>query len=147
MADEEGGTKIGRRPPPPQQMPPQQMPPQQQQMPPQQQYQQQMPPQQQQMPPQQQQQMPKPSMEPRGVLDKKSTFGNMANMTFDVKDFKYSVLVMVIFVLLNSKMIWTQLQKLPMMGDSISPSMLGLIVNSIIAGVSFYIIANYVIKK
>ena len=142
MADEEGGTKIGRRPAPQQEQQ------QQRQQMPQQQVQQQQ--QQDQYQQQQQQQQPQPGNsvghhQLKSGLATKSKFGSMGNITFDVKDFKYSLLVMIIFIILNSKMIWKQLIKFPMMGE-LEPSMLALIVNSIIAGVCFYIIANYIIK-
>jgi hypothetical protein len=134
MADDSavGGTKIQRRPQQQQQAPHQM----QQQVP------QQMHQEQQQYYPEQQQAPPREP--PMGRI--KSTFGNVGNITFDVKDFKYSLLVMLIFIILNSKMIWKQIQKFPMMG-AIDPSMIALLVNSIIAGVVFYIMSNYIIKK
>jgi hypothetical protein len=43
-------------------------------------------------------------------------------------------------------MIWRTLQKMPMMG-TVDPSILALIVNSVIAGIVFYIISSKVNKN
>ena len=66
----------------------------------------------------------------------KSSFGNGP---LNTPVLKTSFLVSLIFVLLNSKMIWKQLIKLPMMG-TVDPSILALIVNAILAGIIFYCI-------
>jgi len=151
MADSsgEGGTRIQRRPPPqqgpPQQGPPQQ-PPQQRMMGP--------PPQQRMGPPPGQPpmmeemdpatlQMPKPNFKRSG--GGKSTFG-MGNFSFNISEIKNALLVFLIFFVLNSKMVWKQIIKLPFMG-SVEPSMIALVVNSILAGILFYVISNFFIKK
>ncbi len=133
---EEGGTRIQRRPPPPpqQQMPP--PPPPQQQMdprlaggPPPQQYQQEQV-YQQQMPP----------VPP--IKFKKSNFGASSDyVDFSSVTFKYAVIVACIFVLLNSKIIWKQIIQFPFMGGA-EPSILALFVNSILAGIIFYILSK-----
>jgi uncharacterized membrane protein YagU involved in acid resistance len=56
---------------------------------------------------------------------------------------KYSIIVAILFILLNSKMIWTQISKLPMMG-SIEPSILALVFNSLLSGILFYCIIKFV---
>ena len=148
---EEGGTKIQRRniQQIPQQMP--QMSQQQQQMLMQQQMQQQN---QQQMPQmseqqyhqmQQQQQMQQQNQQgqqmqqmqqqiPRSILKK-------PKISLNNKNIKNSLIVVVIFILLNSKMIWRALSKVPMMG-TVEPSILALLVNSLLAGIVFYIIST-----
>jgi len=157
---EEGGTKLRKRPQPQQQMQQQIMMEQQMQ---QQQMQQQMQMPQQQMPrevvrptaeelfkqappPQmpQQMQMPMPPPPVRENLvqipKKKSMFGST-----DSPNFKHAILVAVIFVILNSKIVWRQLIKLPFMG-SVEPSMIALIVNSLLAALAYYIITNFIMK-
>ena len=57
------------------------------------------------------------------------------------KNIKNSIVVIVLFILLNSRMIWKAISRIPMMG-SVEPSILALIVNSIIAGIVFYIIST-----
>ena len=123
---EEGGTKLQKRPV--QQISPQMSPQQQPQMSPQQ-YQQ----------PQQQYQQPQQRMEIKQIPDKKNkrAFG----FSWNDKNVKNSLIVVVIFILLNSRMIWKVISKMPMMG-SVEPSILALIVNSIIAGIVFYIIST-----
>ena len=142
----EGGTKIQRRPrsPPPQQQmeqPPPQVNPMEQQM-----YEQQMhsnhfqqhrnhqmqPP-----PPQQAPQfIPKPA-----IKKSKSPFGiDTSNKTF-----RYSLLVVFIFIILNSKIVWKQITRIPMMG-TIDPSIIALIVNSVLAGIIFYVITNSLLE-
>ena len=150
MSSEEGGTKLQKRNRPqqmsqapqpqfePQQVYTRQQGPPQQQMPPQ--MGQQMPPQQQ-MSPQQQmqmaqqmgQQMPRPY---QGII-KKPMLEN--------SNTKSAILVVLIFLLLNSKIVWKQIINLPMMG-SMEPSMVALIFNSLLAGIIFYIIINYLMK-
>ena len=154
--NEFGGTKLQRRKPEQQQM---QMDPRQMQGPPPQQQQMQMDPRQMQGPPPQQMQMdprqmqgpppqhidprqiqgPQMQMDPRQMI-RKETFGKM-----DSKAMKYAILVILIFIILNSKIIWKQIMKLPMMG-SIEPSIVALIINSILAGVIFYIVTTMLIK-
>jgi hypothetical protein len=90
---------------------------------------------QQQMQQQQQMQPPQqiPIPQPRFVKQK---FGTPV---IDSKTMKYSILVVLIFVILNSKIIWKQIQRLPFMG-AMDPSIVALIVNSILAGIIFYVI-------
>ena len=130
---EEGGTRITRNPPSGiQQQQPQMS--QQEYQARQQQYQQQ----QQQQP--QQERFPQPQETyPKGILKTKSAFGNIS---MDSQNFKNALLVIVIFLLLNSKIIWKQIIQCPMMG-SVDPSIVALIVNSILAGIVFYFISNY----
>ena len=154
---EMGGTKLQRKPPPPQQQmqPPQmkqeqqmgqmqmQQPPspQEQQMMMQMQQEQQMMMQQQQM--QQQQRQPAMQQQPQPMQFSgkfKESFGSI-----DSKTAKYSILVILIFLILNSKIIWKQIMKIPMMGST-EPSIIALIVNSILAGIIFYIVTKMLIK-
>ena len=155
---EEGGTKIRRNSPPPEMPPP---PPPQMQSPPQvdpredmmqqQMLQQQMMQQQmmQQQPQGYQEQQPRqPSMGgPRGIL-KKSAFAGKSTFSgaFDSPTLKYTLLVIVIFMLLNSKFIWKQIMHFPLMGSA-EPSVVALIVNSVIAGMAFYLISSFLIKN
>jgi len=165
-----GGTRIQRRPPPPQQAPQQaphysQQPVQQQasqaphysQQPVQQPVQQQ--PVQQQQPiynisrplpvksttiPTKPNPIPTPSQTSTQSVPPKSTF-NMIKQHFgsgSTPSFRYSVYVVIIFVLLNSKMIWKQICRLPLMG-SVEPSIIALIFNSILAGLVFYILTKF----
>ena len=67
---------------------------------------------------------------------KKSSFGSISTPIL-----KTSIIVSVLFLLLNSKIIWKQIIRLPMMGTT-DPSILALIVNSILAGIFFYIISS-----
>ena len=146
---EEGGTRIKRNrgpPPPDQQMqmgqmqmgggpPPSVNPRQQQQM-------QQM----QQMPPQYQQQMPQVQYQPQIEVPSKSFFKDKFSSSFTGNsNVKTAFLVTIIFFMLNSKLFWTQLTKLPMMGGY-EPSMIALIVNSILAGIAYYLITKFLIS-
>jgi hypothetical protein len=136
MSAEEGGTRIRRN----KQQGQQQVPPQQQQEQAMQQqlYQQQLYEQQQMEQQQkvfeQQKYAAQEQIVPRGILKKTS---------FSVSDpsFKEAVLVAIIFVLLNSKIIWSQILKLPFMGG-IEPSIMALLVNSILAAIVFYIVSK-----
>ena len=154
---EEGGTKLQRKPV--QQIPQQMSQPQmsQQQMSQQQMSQQQMSQQQmsqpqmspQQMSPQQsqqnyQQQQSQQNYQQQQMqqlipnkIKNKRTF----SFSWNDKNIKNSVVVIVLFILLNSRMIWKAISRIPMMG-SVEPSILALIVNSIIAGIVFYIIST-----
>ena len=129
---EEGGTKIQRRQQPPQQ---QMQPPQQQMQPPQQQMQQ---PQQQMQQPQQQMQQPPQQMQQPHL--KQNFMPSILKKPIDIVSLKYSIAVIVIFVILNSKIVWTQFSRLPFL-NSVDPSIIALIINSILAGVVFYIIS------
>ena len=136
---EEGGTVIKRNNgsgPPPQMMHQQQQPTMEQQMMHQQMMQQQMA--QQQMAQQQMMQQPELQLQqkPRGIL-KPTSF------SFNDSKLKKAVLVAIIFVILNSRIVWTQITKFPFMGG-LEPSILALIVNSILAGLVFYIISNVI---
>jgi len=140
--NEFGGTKISKRapsPPPQQQMPQQQqMPHQMQQVPPQMRPQQMPSPEEMYQMQQQQQMMQAQAMQQQPVpriIKPKSSFGS----SVDSKTLKYSVLVVLIFIILNSKIVWRQIQRLPFMGN-MDPSIVALIVNSILAGVVFYLI-------
>jgi hypothetical protein len=149
---EEGGTKLQKRrpqqiPQQPQQIPQRQQIPQQQQVP----QQQQQFVQQTRQPPEQvfmQEQIQMGSPEPRGspieipIKVKKSLFGSTSS-TDNTK--KYALLVAVIFIILNSKIVWRQIIKLPFMG-SVEPSMIALIINSLLAGLAFYIVSTFIIK-
>jgi hypothetical protein len=131
---EEGGTRIQKRPqaqpqfnqPPQMQPPPEQM----YQQPPQQMYQQ--PPQQMYHQPPQQAQLNIPKLK---------TASRFSNVDFDSVTFKYSIIVACIFVLLNSKIIWKQIIQFPFMGG-VEPSILALIINSILAAIIFYVVSK-----
>jgi len=56
---------------------------------------------------------------------------------------KYSIIVAILFIILNSKIIWSQISKLPMMG-ALEPSILALIFNSVLSGLLFYFIIKFV---
>jgi len=159
---EEGGTKINRnKGPPPQQMgPPPQMgqmgpPPQMGQMGPQiDPREAQMMMEQQMLQQQAMQQQPQGFQQPpnvnfgggRGIL-KKSSFGKSSfGAAFESSTFKNALLVTVIFLLLNSKLIWKQIIQFPFMG-SVEPSMIALVVNAIIAGMAFYLVSNFLMKS
>jgi hypothetical protein len=73
----------------------------------------------------------------------KQHFGSSGDTT-DSQKIKYSILVILIFVLLNSKLIWKQICKLPFMG-SIEPSILALVFNSLLSGLMFFLIVKFVI--
>jgi hypothetical protein len=49
---------------------------------------------------------------------------------------------MVIFLLLNSKMVWKQIMLLPFMGG-LDPSIVALVFNSVLAGLAFYLVSNF----
>lgn len=87
-----------------------------------------------------QQQAPPPQ---RSILKKTSKFGGNTPFDFDSIAFKNGLLVAVIFLLLNSKIIWSQIMKIPFMG-SMEPSVVALITNAILAGIVFYIISNLI---
>jgi hypothetical protein len=119
--------------------------------------QQQIPPQRQQMPPQQQQQMPPPQQQQ--IYQQKQMYveediyeepvfkrKKQVKKYIEMPTVKTSALVTVIFILLNSKIVWKQIIKLPMMGV-VEPSIMALIVNSVLAGVVFYIINGYLSKN
>jgi hypothetical protein len=72
----------------------------------------------------------------------KSKFGNIGNDT----SFRYSLLVVLIFIILNSKIVWRQLSRFPLMG-SVEPSIIALIANSLLAGVIFYLISKLLNKN
>jgi hypothetical protein len=153
--NEFGGTKILKKPNPNAQMMQQQGPMQQQMMqqgptPQQMMMQQQGPPPQQIMPQQMMQQGPPPQqMMPQQMMQQgpMPQFGrSKSNFNLDSKQFKLSVLVMLIFIILNSKIIWKQISRLPFMG-SMDPSIIALVVNSIVAGVIFYLISSVLFKQ
>ena len=146
---EEGGTKLQRRnvqqiPPQQQQQPsPEELMMMQQRMMQQQQQEQQGQQMPRQMPQPVQQQMQQQQMQqqiPRSILKKPKRFG------LNNKNIKNSVIVVVIFILLNSKMIWRALSKMPIMG-TVEPSIIALVVNSLLAGIVFYIISTKLNKN
>jgi hypothetical protein len=158
MADAEGGTKIQRRNV--QQIPqnggpvtgpsasPQQMDQEYQQQMEQEYHQQQMAQVYQQKMAQQQmgqQQIPQRQMQQRQMGNMGGNYAcppkKKFNFSFENKNMKNSLLVVVIFIVLNSKMIWRIISKMPMMG-TVEPSILALIVNSIIAGLAFYLLSS-----
>jgi hypothetical protein len=166
MADQQpseivGGTKLNKKAkqnmaPPPQQM--QQSPPPNYSQPPPQQMQQGPPPGYgPPPPPQQMQQGPPPgyarpvlpsppSSRPRGeqvVIPEKSSFKSKFSSSSGTNN---AFLVAVLFLILNSKIVWRQLMKLPFMG-AVEPSMIALIVNSILAGIVFFIITKFIMKN
>lgn len=130
---EEGGTRIQRKAPQQQQM--QQQPPSQGEDPRFIQQQQQMYQQQQQQIPQQVQQMVQPP-----ILLRKN---NKPFFDYNSKSFKYALIVTCIFILLNSKIIWKQIIQFPFMGG-VEPSILALLINSILAGIIFYVVSNVI---
>ena len=153
---EEGGTKLQKRRPQvapqqqmrqqsyeiPEQMPvqmPQQMPAQIQRPTAEELFKQQPPqvPQQMQMP-----QVPQPQVRETliEIPKKKSMFGATESPSF-----KNAILVAVIFVVLNSKIVWRQIIKLPFMG-TVEPSMIALVINSLLAAIAYYIITKFVMK-
>jgi len=177
MADEVGGTKIQRRQPPPQQPQPQQMGqmgqmgqvnPQQmtQEQLAYQQHQQQLAYQHQQQQQQQQQiarqsvQVPpqvvgeevsepmnkvnKPvEVKSKSIMGIKSKFGDSSDNNSNIKE---TIIVVLLFVVLNSKLIWKQLMKLPFMG-TVEPSIIALIVNSLLAGIIYFVIKKFLLPK
>lgn len=76
---------------------------------------------------------------------RKSRFGTQGTK-LDSKNIKYSLLIVVIFILLNSKIVWKQISKLPFMG-TFEPSIIALIVNSILAGIVYYVMTTFIIKE
>ena len=149
MSDQdEGGTKIQRRNV--QQIPQQQMNPQQQQQMGAQQMQQQqmgaqqMPQQQQQMPRQMPQQQQQQQVYTQNSIVNKSIPNGIKMGRFNLSDTtnrKNAIIVIVIFVLLNSKIAWRAIARIPMMG-SVEPSILSLVVNSLLAGIVFYVLST-----
>jgi hypothetical protein len=59
---------------------------------------------------------------------------------------KNAVLVVIIFFLLNSKIIWKQIIQFPFMGG-VEPSIVALVVNAILAGMVFYLVSTFLMKK
>lgn len=152
---EEGGTKIPRRNV--QQIPVNNQPPPQQQMSNEEiLYRQQMQQQQMQQQQMQQQQMQRPQIAQQQIkenLVNKSIPNNVKsgvrfkdNFGLSDKNSKNAIIVIVIFILLNSKIIWRTISRLPMMG-SVEPSILALVVNSILAGIVFYILSSKLNKS
>ncbi len=80
---------------------------------------------------------------PKSILKKASKFSKDTPFDFNSINFKNGLLVAVIFLLLNSKMVWTQIMKIPFMG-TLEPSIVALITNAILAGIIFYIISNLI---
>ena len=80
---------------------------------------------------------------PKKSILRKSSFGGVP---MDSSLFKNTLLVIIIFVALNSKIIWKQIIRFPFMGG-IEPSIVALVVNSILAGVIFYLISYFLMKN
>ena len=154
---EEGGTPIKRSQSPPPQMQQQNMQQQntQQQMMPQQNIPQQQMMEQQMMQQQMMQQQPQGYQQPqqnamgggapRGIL-KKSNFGASKCNLFNSVSLKNAILVAVIFLLLNSKIIWKQIMHFPFMG-TVEPSIIALVVNSVFAAMVFYLVSNFLMNN
>jgi hypothetical protein len=81
--------------------------------------------------------MPAPQPVPKSILKRTS----MGPFSINNKNIRNGVIVVVLFILLNSKFIWRALTRIPMMG-TFEPSILALIVNSLLAGIVFYIIST-----
>ena len=73
----------------------------------------------------------------------KSKFGESSEGN---SNFKETLIVVLLFVVLNSKLVWKQLMKLPFMG-SVEPSIIALIVNSLLAGIVYFIIKKFLLPK
>ncbi len=85
-----------------------------------------------------------PPPPPEPVISKssfKSRFGSGTSSD----SFKYSLLVAVIFILLNSKIIWTQIMKFPGMG-TMEPSIIALVVNGLLAAMAFFVVHSFLMK-
>jgi len=85
---------------------------------------------------------------PKGILKKSSLKNNNSNnfcFSWNNVNVKNSVIVVVIFILLNSRIIWRALSRMPMMG-AVEPSILALVVNSLIAGIVFYFVTTKLSK-
>ena len=80
------------------------------------------------------------SKPPTGI---KSKFGDSSEGN---SNFKETLIVVLLFVILNSKLVWKQLMKLPFMG-SVEPSIIALIVNSLLAGIVYFIIKKFLLPK
>jgi len=138
---EEGGTRIQRRP---QQQVPQQDPQMEQQA----MMQQQQAMMQQQQAMQQQQGYPQQQVYVPQAINRvipPPLRGKIKSFDMDSQLFKNALLVTIIFVLLNSKLVWKQIIRFPFMGG-VEPSIVALVVNSILAGILFYIISNYLMN-
>jgi hypothetical protein len=140
MSSEEGGTRIQRRAPP-QQPPPQQNDPRfaqrEQVYQPEQMYQEQM------NVPQNMPVIQQPL--PRGILRKGKFSNSNGFIDYNSVTFKYAIIVTCIFVLLNSKIIWKQIIQFPFMGG-MEPSILALLINSLLAGIIFYVVSSVISK-
>ena len=127
---EEGGTRIQRRQPNQQQIPmndPRSMPQEERNRPPPQEYHQEQA---------YQHQVPPPQIIRPKLIGKRF-------INYDSVTFKYAVIVTCIFLLLNSKIIWKQIIQFPFMG-TMEPSIVALIINSILAGIVFYVMSNFI---
>ena len=79
----------------------------------------------------------------KSIMGIKSKFGESSDNSSNIKE---TIVVVLLFVVLNSKLIWKQLMKLPFMG-SVEPSIIALIVNSLLAGIVYFIIKKFLIPK
>ena len=86
---------------------------------------------------------------PKGILKKSSLKNNNSSNKFCFSwnnvNIKNSIIVFVLFILLNSRIIWRALSRMPMMG-TVEPSILALVVNSLIAGIVFYFVTTKLSK-
>jgi len=82
---------------------------------------------------------------PKGILKTGSYNKENFNFSFNNVNVKNSIIVVVIFILLNSRIIWRALSRIPMMG-TVEPSILALVVNSLIAGIVFYFVTTKLSK-
>jgi hypothetical protein len=87
-------------------------------------------------------------MAPKEELMPKLEFGQKFKSKFgsssiDSKSFKMAMLVVIIFLMFNSKIIWKQITRFPMMGE-VDPSIIALIVNALLAGIVFYLLSKLI---
>ena len=87
-----------------------------------------------------QQQIPQQQMAQPPVIIRRN---NKPFFDYNSKSFKYALIVTCIFVLLNSKIIWKQIIQFPFMGG-VEPSILALLINSVLAGIIFYVVSNVI---
>ena len=83
-----------------------------------------------------------PQGQPVQIPSSRSTKSKFGGLPGNVQQ---SLLVLVLFILLNSKIIWRQIMKLPFMGST-EPSMIALIVNSLLAAIVYFIITKYILN-
>jgi flagellar motor switch/type III secretory pathway protein FliN len=79
----------------------------------------------------------------KSIMGIKSKFGDSSGNNSNIKE---TIIVVLLFVVLNSKLIWKQLMKLPFMG-TVEPSIIALIVNSLLAGIIYFVIKKFLLPK